>query len=361
MLSEMSFSMRYLNNATANNGSNVTYSSLRDVYETFCGPVWLQMAYLVVYTPVSAIGFFLSVLCVFLFFQSEFKLPLYDYLKLYSISNVIVCFASFFYTFTWSAEVFPFANTYISKFYASYIFTPVVNVSYYFSTALDIIITMDRIALFVPKVKAINKINAFKLSAITFLICFAIDFPYFLTFEPNKLIIPLNSTYNFTFYINDLTPYAVTQAAQIISNIQFAVRDIIPVFSLVALNIASIVLLKLHLRKKAKLVKKKKVGDISSSSNTGDEANKKAKTSNADVKATIMVILISVLTAIQNFLLIAVLLYYRVTLFGFAGILLVFLVDFFYPFKCMCAFFIFYYFNNNFRKDFRVKVLRFKN
>lgn len=256
-MSENSTWLNY-NSTHAPNETNTTtpieYLSLRDQLAMFGFYYLVDILVTAFYIPTCFIGSFLSIICVIVFYSREFKLPMYIYLRLYSIANTIIALVSIYSALTTPIQLIPWANSPAANYYVAYVYCPIMNLSYFFATVLDIAMLMDRIALFMPRLKPIFCNHPYKLSGVIFLICLVIDFPYFFFYLPASALFQLNSTEYYRLYYIDYTDFGHSDAGRITQYTQWVLRDILPVILIFICGVVSIGLLNAHMTKKKKIL-----------------------------------------------------------------------------------------------------------
>lgn len=185
------------------NFSNDTsiYLSLSEQLAQHGDHIWLELLVIIFYIPACFIGTLLSAVSILIFYQKEFRLPMYSYLMVYSINMLFICIISIYSAITTPTQVISFANTYAANWYVSYIYLPCINLNYFFTTILNIVMTLDRIALFVPKLKKLYSINHYLVCAAILLMCFIFGFPVFYFYKPNSTLLKLRDNVSFRFVI----------------------------------------------------------------------------------------------------------------------------------------------------------------
>jgi hypothetical protein len=262
------------------------------------------------------------------------------------------------------AKRFGFPNNYAFGAWQTYFYLPIGSTFHYYASVMDIIILIDRLSTFVPKLKSIySKVGSNKICALSFFILLVIIFPYYFVFEPVLSFFPYYGANNtveiYKVYYTLPTTFATSTAGQIITFIIYALRDATVLFIVIVLNVASTILLKRHLRKRAKMLKRgnteqqqvqdKKEGD-NSKENKKDE--KKRKEGNVDRKARIMVIVLCTVSAISNMLYMSSIINFY---FSYGGAANIFgqIGEYSLVLKYFLNFFIFYNFNTNFKNAFK--------
>lgn len=237
------------------NESNETFLALKDQLAQFGFYYLVDILVTAIYIPTCFVSSILSVVCVLVFLQREFKLPMYAYLRLYTIANTILALVSIYSALTTPIQLIGFANSYAANFYVAYVYQPVMSLSYFFTTIVDLAMLMDRIALFVTPLKAVFCKHPYKLSALILVYCVCVDFPFFFLYMPKSARFQLNRTEFFTLYYVDYNDFGHSSAGRVVQYCQWAVRDILPVVLIFVCGLVSIALLKSHMKKKKTILR----------------------------------------------------------------------------------------------------------
>ncbi len=163
-----------------------------------------------------------------------------------------------------SIRIFDWSNSFEARVYNNVIFSPVVNICYFHSGVLSIIITLDRMTYFSARLKNMFKISPYKVCLIAFVLCFLIDLPFFFVFAPATVDVKINRTYTFTIWYSYPSYFARTLLGQVITFMIYALRDCGVTLVQIGLNAASVYMLKKYLSQKIQNFSKKE-GSASSS------------------------------------------------------------------------------------------------
>jgi hypothetical protein len=205
---------------------------------------------------VGSLGFLLNILAFLVFMDAEFSIPLYSYMRMYCINNFLMCFLLIFNFAYVSYRIFPWSNSYWAQFYYDFIFGNVISVFYFFSSMLDIVILIDRIANFNKKVKdRLANLSPYKVGAIVMIVCLVIDMPYFILYMPGKIEAQVNATTTFTIWFSSTTPLATNPIGAALIYACYGLRDVGVVVIEIILNLVSIFYLKQFLTKKKNITK----------------------------------------------------------------------------------------------------------
>ena len=192
-------------NNLSENSTNLTYYTIDFLLTTY-GSTWiLDNLNLYLFTIVSIFGLFVSILSLLVFQDKEFNIPLYAYLRVHSINNTILSLISIFNFIYSSYRILSWSNAYWTQVYYNYIYIPLSVLSYFYSSALSVIILLDRISYFVNRVKIIFLFSPYRMSLVIFLICFIINFPFNFVFTPTSFTGNIDSNTEFTVWFRYLS------------------------------------------------------------------------------------------------------------------------------------------------------------
>jgi hypothetical protein len=383
----------------SSNASSYYYYTL-DALFTAYGSTWiLDNLNLYPFVIVGILGALLNLFAFIIFLDREFSITLYNYLRVYTLNNTIMCLISISNFFWDTYRILPWSNSYWTQVWLNFVYTPISNVSYFYSSLLDICILLDRIATFNSFVRSCMTLPCRFVCLITLLVTLVIDLPYFFVFVPAYNVSKLNATTEITIWFSSTSSFATSTAGTVVTFVVYALRDVLVMVIQIVLNIVSVLLLREHLQNKLKLtsgpfgltgvnnptalnqqtstlanqatttrgiVPTTAGGDVaegtshmnptlggktvkSKSAVRAPAATTAERVSSADRRATIMVCILCVLTMCEHTLIIAEIVY-PYFYFNLNNFILYSLGDFFQPFKRLLEFFIFFFFNNNFKK-----------
>jgi hypothetical protein len=351
--------------AVESDDSAKNFTNLDEAYAAYGASVFADYAFPIMIVPVALIGLLTNSLNLIVLFRKEFRtIKLYSFLRINVFSSIILSLSEMIYPFTMS-RLFPrLQNTYPGQAYGCFFHVPIQTLSF-FKALIDIVIYSDRVATYYPKLKKLFKLKPYQIMILVFLIDLAIDFPYFLSFTPDRVLFFMlenNSTSAnrepIEFYFSEPSSFSKSQHGRIILYMVYALKHVICLTVESTLMIISYVMLRSHLNKKNKLTANKyaiKEGERQKSSvrggacTRGSSGNIKDKMiSRTENRATLMFICISLLSVIHQSL---VLLYFTYYLFSYDHVALILdcVGNFSLVVKNASNFFVFYFFNLNFR------------
>jgi hypothetical protein len=237
----------------SNGTTEHVYPTMDELFKMY-GSTWaLDSINLFGYTAVSIAGFILSAFSLVILRSDEFKIPLYAYLRVYCLSNIICSFINIFNFVFSTYRIFEWSNSYGAQVYYNYILIPVVNISYFYGSVLNIVIILDRISYFDFRMRTFFKLSPYVISMIAFVVIFVIDIPYYFIYVPYSTDVKLNRTFTFTVWYSYPSEFATTLLGQVLLYIIYALRDVALTFVLIGLNMVSIYKLKRHFTKKVRI------------------------------------------------------------------------------------------------------------
>jgi hypothetical protein len=263
--------------------------------------------------PIGIIGIIFNILTLLVLRSDKFNLSFYTYLRAYTISSIFICFLS---ATRFSSNIYQnllIQNSAFSLQFFCYVYIPVTSGINVFESTLDIILSMERLAILSKRIHWFGFINAKKLCFILAFVFIILAIPYWFFFKPQTIVtnILFSSgttravTFHFfiprydhgfiAFYMN-IFPYFV---------------DILPIVIEICLNILTIISVKKYTKNRIKLFNNNKNRDneilalnqsniTNSSTPTSSLAAVKNltldKSKIAQVKLTILVIILSIMS-----------------------------------------------------------------
>ena len=338
-------------NSSSNNQTFVFYLSKSQWINYLGSPILIDQTNLYFLTPLSLIGAMLNLLSFIVFSQKDFSsINLCSYLKILTLNSLVVSLLQSTVPLFTSYRFFEFTNTAQMIDYYSYLYFPFISVTYTFGNIIDIIINLERILQLKKKTDYFEKLNTKIVCLFLFVVCIVLNIPLFLTYTPANKQLPTGPKSFFTIYYNSFTQFSSSLAGKITAYLLYALRNIIIYFIEIVVNVVLISSLKSFLKKKLTLT-----GTLNKSSLKGasNEQNKlKNDNKHADHKATVMVLIICMLSTLEHSFYIAYT-FYNLFRFDFISNTLFVVSNFLITFKHFFNIFLFCIFNKVFRKNFR--------
>lgn len=285
------------------------------------------------YLLVSVLGFLLSLFSFIVFQSDKFKIPFYEYMRVYTLNGTIACLVSIFNCFNSSIRIVSFSNSFLVQAYNIYVFLPIASTTYFYGSVLDILILIDRLSYFNAGLKCFTKIKPYTLCVISFFICLIIQIPSFLFYRISSSTYPIDSTTNFTLWEGQTTDFAVSAYGYALMIVVYALRDLTAMIIQIILNAACLRLLKNQLnRKQSYLARIYSSGAYST-----------------EIKATLTAVVLCLISIIEHLINLTSCIYPYIRMNLVANILFD-VVNFVWVFKRAVEFFVLIALNSSFRR-----------
>jgi hypothetical protein len=337
---------------------SIEYTTADQLLSVNAGSTWaLDYFSFYAFALVGSAGFVLNTGSLLIFMDTrEFRIPLYAYLRVYAANNALMCFLSIFNFTSNSMRLFHWANSLPAQIYYNYFYINVGCMCYFFGSAIDIVITLDRIGNFYKRVGSwMQNTRPYVVCPILFGLCFMVNLPYFFQYKATAFTGRLNRTENFTVYFSDTSPFAQSELGKAMVYLVLIIRDTGVLVVQLVLNLSSLFLLKRFLRHKMLMVSRRTTtiptlnsADPSQLTVTEHEILNE-NVSNADVRATWMVFIMCMLSICEHALMLANSIYPLIHS-DLTGFVLYAVNNFFWALRRFTEPILFYSFNANFRK-----------
>ena len=201
------------------------------LYYQRIGSSWLiDGIYTFLAAPFGFMGFILNLVSLFIFYSINIKQTnLYIYLRFYSINGSLICLLSGLIFLSNCPRYSPYYLSYFWRFFRAYIYTMVYTTLYFIAILFDILIAFDRLAIFYKQIRGYIQFKPILMICLivffSILINLPICFGYYVKSEEE---IMYEIKYNLsTFTLNGRTLFFYSQIADLIIYIQVFIRDIL--------------------------------------------------------------------------------------------------------------------------------------
>ena len=318
----------------------------------------IDIMYMYFLTPISILACVLNTVSYYILSSNKqiSQSILYSYLKLYILNSIVLsillitCFTCNTYS------IFDFTNTYEALAYGAYFLAPVVSVFYFYSTLLEICIALARSLKFFPTKFRFKKINNFKIiSLVLFLFSVIINIPFGFMYYPGLERVPVKKQM-LNYYFWGITDFSNSVFGMATFYFIYFVRDILFLLIKIIINVYSVYVVRQYLTKinidsvtvivndAVKIDDKKQIGP------------KKEYLTKTDRNLTYMSIWMCLLSVLENIFYAFAYEYYSV-IQNEASLTVFFFSYFTLALKHVSNFFVFYFFNNSFKSEFKKKFL----
>jgi hypothetical protein len=320
------------------------------------GSTWLlDGLFIYVSSPIAFIGFLLNLLSFAILLRIKIKsTKLYKYLKVYSLNSSLICLILIFGFVGLSPRYFPFFNHYLSKFYRCKIFGFIFTTLYFFANVLDIIVAVDRLSIFIKKLdKKFDSVKPYFICLIAFCVCFIINFPVLKTYRilnDEQFLKSDSLTYC------DLTSFSKSKFGILINMLILLIRDLLTLIIEILISCLAICF---YSRFSSSQFQTHKAN--SSEFEVNEAAYKQRMKDERGKKLLLMTINLCTFSIISHIIVCITFIssFFFIKNNKILYNILVFFTLFSINIKHSFNIFIFYFFNNNFKKSFRNKFLRY--
>jgi hypothetical protein len=355
-------------NFTFENGSNSSdhfyYYSLDFILYKFGGSTWtLDCINLYLYFFTGLIGFIINAFSFLILQDFEFNLPLYQYFRIYTIINSIMCLSTALSFISCTYRILPWTNSEITLTLGVNYMIQLDNVLYFYGSLIDLLILFDRISSFKPNLKLPIKLSPYKMSFVCFIGVLLISCPLFFVNQIDSRTFKLNQTVNFTVWNFHNSDFAKSPLGTGLTYFVYAIRDVLVMILQIVLNLISIGLFKKYVMKKMTMATRVPVIDDQISYSVSIVKHSTSRRLNfihrADQKLTQMCILICVLSIFEHVLVLATTIYPYTNSDFLMLVILLNVSFFFWQLKRIVDFFMFFAFNKIFKRV-CLRYLRFR-
>ena len=241
-----------------NNSLNVSASVLKQIFLLKLGSsVPLDAIYLFVISPLGVIGTLLMLISFVIFLQKDFRNnAFFQYFQVYTLSSLIQAMAMIGMflkapRYLFDLSISESARIYCCRILSSY----VVALFFFFGDAIFILLNMERIAQFSPRLKSFMKIHPYLACCILLVICELINLPTFFVYEMaiDEDIKNALSSYKGVLGFKGLCPktqFGLSPLGQAFNIFGYVVKGLVVLLVDFAINITSYYFLRDFLKKK---------------------------------------------------------------------------------------------------------------
>ena len=344
---------------------NLTFTDgLEELYEMLNHTYLNTLLHVILLVPTAALGFILNILGFFVFSKNEFKLkPIYSYLRVIFLTGIVSNFFEIFYgVFVSRCLIQQLGNSYFASFYLAHIHTSLNSTCNLYRNVIDIIVVLDRITMFRPKVKRfLTRFSPTRNSAVLLVCTCTVNIPsrvFLFTINCLK-IVQINQQQDlnlFNFYIAQNSNFSESLEGQVLKTTFVGFRNLLPLILEISLNIYSTILYREFLRRKHTIKSLKTYTNNNNNNNNNTNQRLKAGVFNPDRNLFYMAFILSLISIVNHVFNLIFFFenYISIIIPGFAT----FLAQYSTVLKHAINFNIFHSFNKKFRRAFH-KMLDF--
>ena len=340
--------------------------NLSELFYLRIGSTWTyDSIYLFFIAPLSFAAMMLNAFSLFVITKIRIKnstIKFYEYLKIDLINGIVMCLLGLTAFVGYSPRYFQFSLSLIGRVYKCFIFNILGSTIYLFSNLLTLLILLDRLSIFIVKLKYyLNFSSPYKQTALMFVFCVFVNMPlYFWNYvkqddEFYAGALDVNNLDSFTFC--GKTDFYKSLFGKIVSFLSLFIQDGIELLFEISLNTFTIIYYFRFIKKKSTLNMAVQLNRISNFNHRRERINSLSSSSSSDRKLIIMTIYLSILSMISHMIaLVRSIVLINNTGNGLITFLIVLIGVMSKALNQFSNFFIFYFFNRNFRNVLKTKM-----
>ena len=226
------------------NSSNETFYPLDFWFSLYGNPYIVDIITAYFITPVWLVSLILSIFSLFILRKAPFLASFFfSYMRLYVANCIILSVLSLKTILAFTRRFFTIANTIEAAFYGIYGFLFVQNSLFLFSSSIEICLVVERNLYLLPRsFRRIKLISINKFFFGLFIICFLVNLPGVLLFEPTFAYIKLDLNTPFRIWYIGFTTFSYSLAGQVFNYLGYLFRDVLPMTLKIVFNSFSVYL-----------------------------------------------------------------------------------------------------------------------
>jgi hypothetical protein len=204
--------------------------------------------YLYIITPISIIGMVLNLLSLYILCKKKFlKNQLYTYLRVYTLNSLMINSLESLFFLRHSFDYFEISSSIITSYFTSYIYFPLINITFLNASLLDIFLSMDRAFQTFQK---FNRLTPNQVCFILMIVSILANLQYFFLVRPSYIDINLNQNYqsHLRIYYLQNTEFSTSLIGKALNYSFYFLRDILIVTIEICLNVYALSILKKYLK-----------------------------------------------------------------------------------------------------------------
>jgi hypothetical protein len=346
-----------IENGTVNNTINL----IENLFSNLASTQLTDTLILALIVPLGVIGSLLNLIGTIVLSRPSFrKLALYKYLRVYSLTSLIITFLMSFYFYMAPRLLFDLALSYMGRIFRCFVITNIITLFFSFGNILDILFNLERVSYFTnKKIDSLKRISPYYVCLGSLIVSVVLHIPNFLTFTlaPSDLI---------SVKVCIFTPFANSPVGKILLLTSSIFQGpVILLFVIITNTIAYIAYKSFLLKKKTAIninqQQTDQLGPFSTlpinSSQQKIKKQKEEKKQKKLVQMTLWISTFSVFIHIIQFSSQFLVFVLQTTVSSDIYALFLFLYSFIMVLKHFSSIFFFYKFNNNFKKSIHIFCL----
>jgi hypothetical protein len=287
--------------------------------------------------PFGVTGFLLNMFSLALFIKIDVNTTqMYKYLRVYAINSAILCTFNVTTFYTYTPRYFAFEYSFLSRVNLCIITNFVKTLFVFYSFVLDILISLERLAVFIDRLKVMKNVSAYIICFISFILCSIVNSPVYFWYYVKSNQEFYSELFNLTiqpdkFYFCGRTGFLNKPICLISSALAIFIRDILTLL----VEVVTGLLLAYYCHQ---FVKRR--------TSLGNFSENDSRNFYKVLKMTLILSLLSIITHVCLFV------FFLIGMFNFVKGDKIWLREFYWTtltclFKYSSNFFVFYFFNTN--------------
>jgi hypothetical protein len=155
----------------------------KEFYDKIGSNRLLDSLYIFLLTPTALIGLILNLIGFYVFCKLKTRqTKLYIYLRLYTFNSATMSLLCCFAFTTLSPSYFPYFSSTFSKIYRCILLVSPFTTLYFIGNMLDLVIALDRLSIFIKKLRIVTQHSPYKISSSIIIGCVLINSPVYFLF-----------------------------------------------------------------------------------------------------------------------------------------------------------------------------------
>jgi hypothetical protein len=181
------------------------------------------------------------------------KVNIFKYLRTYLLCSIFISFNAAL-SITTTTRFINF-NSYLSMFYTSYIYVPLMGILNLYASFLNNLMMVERICILLKKTENffVNS-SPYLFGSSALLLATLINIPLFFSLEPSNFTIDLNDNTSHTFHVWQYTSFFYSSFGHVIVTAHSILKDCVALFLEIGFNLVSTIIFKKYLAERATLI-----------------------------------------------------------------------------------------------------------
>ena len=227
--------------------ANSTIDLISSLLENLVVNKYTDKLFVYVIIPMASLGTLFNLISLVIFFKKSFKdVPLFKYMRVYTLASLIVAL-SLIFSFHFSPYTFPeLLFAYSTRIFNCKIVPSYVTAFFFFyGNVLDIFINIERALCFSNGFKRFKKISPYVICLILLFLCVLINGPSYFLYD----IVP-DSELETVMRICSLSEFTTSDLGELLLIISYVIQGPVILIILIVTNIIAVISYRRYLKRK---------------------------------------------------------------------------------------------------------------